>query len=277
MPVAVVTDSAADLPADVAVGHRVEVVPLVVTFEGDSRRSGVDISAEDFWRRARTAFPTTASPPPAAFAEAYSRSAEAGADGVVSVHLSGELSGTAQNARAAAGRARVPVRVIDSRLVGAGLGLAVLQAADAAAAGGGLEEVAGAAEAAAALVEVYVALETVEFLRRGGRLGAARAMLSDLLRVRPVLTLEGGVPVPVAKARTRRRALDELVARASGPARAAAVSHGDAPDAEALATRLEEACGVRPSVTLMGAALGAHLGPGALGLAVLRPSRPDPP
>lgn len=272
MAVAVVTDSAADLPPALAAEHGIEVVPLLVAFGSDTRADGVDLSPPEFWEWARREFPSTAAPPPAAFARAYGRLQDAGATGAVSIHLSGALSSTVRNAAAAAGEAGLPARVVDSRLVGVGLGLVALEAARAARAGASVDQVVHAAEETASRVLLVAALETVEFLRRGGRVGAAKAVLSDLLRIRPVLSMSEGVPVLVSRARTRGRALEEVVGLVAGPAVAAAVAHGDAPDADAVAARVEEACGVRPSVSLMGAVTGAHLGPGAVGVAVLRPA-----
>jgi DegV family protein with EDD domain len=279
VPVAVVIDSGADLPPDLASSHRIVVIPLLIAFGNESFRDGVDLPPAAFWerlagRRGRDAVPSTASPPPEAFANAYRRAADGGADAVVSVHLSSELSSTADHARSGAREAGVPVpvQVVDSRLVGVGLGLVALHAARAASDGDGPERVAGAAKDAAGRVELSAALETVELLRRGGRVGPVRAALSDALRIRPVLTMRDGSPELVAKCRTRARALDHLVSRASGPAAAAAVTvGGPASQAGDLADRVAEACGVRPFVSPMGAAIGAHLGPGAIGVAVLRP------
>lgn len=281
MPVAVVTDSGADLPPDLASSHRIVVVPLLVAFGDESFHDGVDLPPAAFWerlagRRGRDALPSTASPPPGAFADAYRSAAERGDDAVVSVHLTSELSSTAEHARSGAREPSipVPVHVVDSRLVGVGLGLVVLHAARVASGGGGPERVAGAAQDAAGRVELSAALETVELLRRGGRVGLVRGALSDALRVRPILTMRDGAPELVAKCRTRARALDHLVARAAGPAAAAAVTVGGPVSlARDLADRVAEACGVRPFVSPMGAAIGAHLGPGAIGVAVLRPAK----
>jgi DegV family protein with EDD domain len=270
--VAVVTDSAADLPAELAREAGITVVPLVVTFGDRSFADGRDLGPEEFWRLGASTYPTTASPSPAAFAAEYAALVERGREGAVSVHLSSELSSVLHNARAAASEAALPVRVLDSRSVGVGLALVVLEAARVARSGATAEEVAAGAEDAAHRVELYAALDTVEFLRRGGRVGTARALLSDLLRIRPVLTLRDGVPTLVAKARTSSRAMEEAVARAAGPAVASAVGHALAPDADRVAAQLEEACGVRPHVFRLGAATGSHLGPGAVAVAVLRPA-----
>jgi DegV family protein with EDD domain len=271
--VAVVTDSAADLSIADATSLGVQVVPLVVTFGTDSYRDGLDLAPQEFWRLAAARHPTTAAPSPAAFAEAYRRAAEDGAVAAVAVHVSGEVSSVLQQATDAARDAPLPVRVIDSRQVGPGQALVVQEASRAAAEGRDAAGVAAAAEATAGLVRVLALVESIEFLRRGGRVGVVKAVVSDLLRVRPVLTMDHGRPALVAKARTRARALEEVLRRLAAPggvAVAGRVAHALAPDAEAVVARTREALGVPISVTVMGAATGSHLGPGAVAVAVLR-------
>ena len=270
MSVAVLTDSAADLPPVVAAEHGISVVPLIVSFAAGSFRDGLDLPPEGFWERATTEVPTTASPSPETIGAAIDEAAADGADGVVAVHVSSTLSRTVESARMAAMKAALPVEVVDSRSVSLGQGLVAVAAAEAAAVGGSFQEVARAAAAAARLVDVVAFLETVEFLKRGGRVGRARAALSDLLRIRPVLTLEDGEPTLVARARTRGRAIDEVLTRVGGAARAAGVLHAGAPESTAVAEEVAERCGVAPLVSLVGAVTGTHLGPGALGVAVLR-------
>jgi DegV family protein with EDD domain len=273
-PVAVVADSACDLPPHRAQEAAIRLVPLTVTFGEESFLDGTQLSPERFWEKvADGAFPTTASPSPQALVDAYERAAADGAPGVVSVHLSSHLSRTGETARQAAASASVPVEVIDSRSVSMGQGLVALAAAGEAMRGGGLGAVAAAARSAADRLTVAAMLDTVEFLKRGGRVGAARAALSDLLRIRPVLSLEGGEPILAARARTRARALDEAMRMVSGPAERAAVFHAGAPEAAEVAEvaeRVADACGVEPEVGLIGAVTGAHLGPRAIGLAVVR-------
>ncbi|HEX2030655.1 MAG TPA: DegV family protein [Actinomycetota bacterium] len=270
--VAVVTDSAADLPPDAAASAGVTVVPLTVTFGDEAFLDGVELPPEAFWERVRGGgeLPTTASPSPEAVRGAYERARADGAAAVASIHVSGKLSRTVDTARLAAAEASLPVDVVDTRSVSAGQGLVVLAAAGAATAGAGLDRVVAAATSATSRLAVAAALETVDFLRRGGRVGAARAALSELLRIRPVLSLDDGEPVLAARARTRRRAIDEALARAAGPAEAAAVFHAGAREAEDVADRLARATGVRPSIGVIGAVTGTHLGPGALGVAVIR-------
>jgi DegV family protein with EDD domain len=269
--IAVVADSACDLPETLAERAGIRIVPLTVAFGTESFLDRTELSPEAFWDRVSTdpRFPTTASPAPRDLAEAYRAEAGAGATGVVSIHLSGTLSRTLESARQAASASPVPVEVVDTRSVSMGQGLVALAAAGAAAAHHDLSSVAERARAASARLDVVAVLDSVDFLKRGGRLGRARAALSDLLRIRPVLALERGEPVLVARPRTRRRAMDEAIARVGVPAEAAAVFHARSPDASEAVARLREACGVDPEIGLIGAVTGAHLGPRAIGLAVL--------
>lgn len=269
--VAVVTDSAADLPPESAASAGIEIVPLTVAFGDEAFLDGVELPPKEFWARVQrgSALPTTASPAPAALSEAYERAAREGAAAVVSIHVSGALSRTVATAGLAAGEASVPVEVVDTRSVSAGQGLVALAAAEVAAADADLAAVTDAARGAVSRLAVAAALETVEFLRRGGRVGAARAALSELLRIRPVLSIDDGEPVVIAKTRTRRRAIEEVLARTAGPASAAAVFHSGAPEAQDVAERVGAATGATPTLGLIGAVTGTHLGPGAIGVAVI--------
>ena len=268
MTVAVVADSACDLPP----GEGITIVPLLVAFGDQSYLDRVEIEPERFWTllAERPDFPTTSSPGPAAFADAYRRAAAGGAEGVVSVHVSARLSRTVESARRAAEESDALVEVVDTRSVSLGQGLVARAASRAAAGGASTREVAEAARAAARGVTLVAVLDTVDHLRRGGRLGRARAALSDLLRIRPVLTLEDGEPTLVSRARTRGRALGEMLRLVAGPAVEAAVLHSGAPEVEEVAAEVERACGVTPLICAIGAVTGSHLGPRALGVAVLR-------
>ena len=278
-PVAVVADSACDLPDDLAASEGVRVVPLSVAFRARSFLDGRELDAASFWDLVTTSdeVPTTASPSPAAFLEAYAAAADAGASAVVSVHVAGTLSRTVETARAASAESPVRVEVVDSRSVSLGQGLVVLAAARAAGRGAGIAEVVAEATLAVRRMRVAAALDTVEFLRRGGRVGRARAALSGMLRIRPVLSLDDGEPVLVARSRTRAAALDEVVRLTATPAEAAAVFHARADEADEVAATVAERCGVDPLVGLVGAVTGSHLGPRTLGVAVLpRAEQPRP-
>ena len=281
MPVAVVTDSSAYLPDGFAARHAVHVVPLHVLIDGRAGRDGVDIGPSEVAAALtdrRTV--TTSRPNPAEFVDTYRRLLDEGADSVVSVHLSRELSGTWESARLAAqeiGPDRV--RVVDSRTAVMGLGFAVLRAATAALDGADGVDVEAAAVAAAERTTTFFVLETLEYLKRGGRIGPAAAFLGTALAVKPVLHVKDGQIVPLEKVRTTNRAVTRLVdlaeQAAAGDGVELAVHHLAAPDrAVELATRLDER--ISPAsgcvVSELGAAIGAHTGPGMLGV-VICPSR----
>lgn len=272
--IAVVADSACDLPAEIARAAGIRIVPLIVTFGEESFLDRVELTAEAFWERVAGdgSLPTTASPSPEALVRVYEAAAADGATGVVSVHLSEALSRTSDTARIAGERSPIPVEVVDSRSVSLGEGLVALEAAKAAGDGGGLEAVALAARDAAARLAVCAFLDTVDFLQRGGRLGRAKATLSDLLRIRPVLSMADGEPVLVSRARTRSKALEEVFTRTAGLGVAAAVLHSNAPEVEDARSRVAATSGVEPITALIGPVTGAHLGPRSIGVAVVRSS-----
>lgn len=277
MPVAVVTDSSAYLPDGFANRHAVHVVPLHVLIDDRSGLDGVDIGPADVAAALvgrRTV--TTSRPNPDEFVRTYQRLLDDGADGIVSIHLSRELSGTWDSARLAAQEVGVDrVRVVDSRTAVMGLGFAVLRAATAAIAGGDGAAVENAAVAAAARTTTFFVVETLEYLRRGGRIGSAAAFLGTALAVKPVLHVKDGHIVPLEKVRTTHRAVMRLVDLAEQATGAdtveLAVHHLGAHErAVELATRLDER--ISPSsgcvVSELGAAIGAHTGPGMLGVVV---------
>jgi DegV family protein with EDD domain len=279
VPVAVVTDSTAYLPAEVVDRYGIEVVPLYVTLPGRSGREGRDISPQDVARvlGTRGAKVSTSRPTTGDFVAAYRRCLDGGADRVVSVHLSAELSGTSDAARLAAAQiGEHVVTVLDSRCTAMGTGFAVLAAARAAAAGGSAQEVAAAARASAEATHVFFVVDTLEHLRRGGRIGSAAAILGSALAVKPVLHMADGEVVPLEKVRTSGRALNRLVQRAveaagEGPA-LVAVHHLAAPErADRLAAELRERLPDLGElyVSELGAAIGAHVGPGAVGIVVV--------
>jgi DegV family protein with EDD domain len=280
VPVAVVTDSSAYLPDGFAARHAVHVVPLHVLIDDKSGLDGVDIGpAEVAAALTSRHMVTTSRPNPGEFVATYRRLLDAGADGIVSVHLSKELSGTWESAWLAAqevGEDRV--RVVDSRTTVMGLGFAVLRAAAAAIGGESGAAVEDAAVAAAARTTTFFVVETLEYLRRGGRIGSAAAFLGTALAVKPVLHVADGRIEPLEKVRTTHRAVLRLVDLAEEAAAATgadavelAVHHLAAHDrAVELATRLDERISPAPGcvVSELGAAIGAHTGPGMLGVVI---------
>lgn len=275
--VAVVTDSTASLTAAEAARWGIEVVPLDVAADGMRYADGVDLTPDalvallDSGRRL-----TTSQPPPAAFAAAYAAAAQRGAVEVVSVHLSGDLSGTVRAAGLAAQLAPLPVHVVDTRSTGTGLGFAAIAAARAARDLMTGAEVATVADRVGRSTAAWFVVDSLEHLRRGGRLSGAAAAFGTVLGLRPVLTLREGRIEVAERVRTRRAARDRLqqlavdeVHRRGTPAQVA-VQHLGRPEVAAdLAERVREAAGLdEVAVREVGAVLGGHLGIGVLAVMI---------
>ncbi|MFD3656666.1 DegV family protein [Streptomyces sp. 24-1644] len=276
--VAIVTDSTAYLPPEMMERHGITTVPLTVVLGDQALEEGTEISARSLAAALQKRHSvTTSRPNPEVFAAAYRAAAEAGATAIVSLHLSAEISGTYDSALLASKEAPVPVRVVDTGMVAMALGFCALSAAETAEAGGSLDEAVAAAEKRAAATSAYFYVDTLDYLRRGGRIGAAQALLGSALAVKPLLQLDGGRIELLEKVRTASKAiarLEELVVeRAGAGAVDIAVHHLTAPDrAERLAERLRERVPglLDLHVSEVGAVIGAHTGPGLLG-AVISP------
>ncbi|PRH78789.1 fatty acid-binding protein DegV [Streptomyces solincola] len=276
--VAIVTDSTAYLPPQTMERHAISAVPLTVVLGDQALEEGTEISARSLALALQKRRPvTTSRPSPETFAAAYRKAAEGGATAVVSLHLSAEFSGTYDAAVLAARTADVPVRVVDTGMVAMALGFCALSAAEAAEAGAAMDEVAAAAEKRAAGTSAYFYVDTLEYLRRGGRIGAAQALLGSALAVKPLLELDGGRIELREKVRTSSRAIARLEEIAAERAAAAggdvdvAVHHLAAPErAAALADRLHGRVPglTEVNVSEVGAVIGAHTGPGLLGVVV---------
>jgi DegV family protein with EDD domain len=280
--VRVVTDSTAGLSPEFAADYDVAVIPITVTLGARSGLEGVDVSSADVLEALRAKVRIgTSQPTPSAFAEVYAALAAGSEDGagdspceIVSIHLSAELSGTVASAEQVGAESDVPVHVVDSRLVSAGLGFAVEAAAHAARAGGSAAEVVGAAMRAAAATSVYFCVDDLEVLRAGGRIGPASAKIGTVFAVKPLLRIRDGVIEVEQLVRTTRKAMDrlaELAAEVASPSRASVV-HLGAPDrAAALAEQLRSSLGLESvPVCEASAAVAAHTGEGVVGVAVLR-------
>jgi DegV family protein with EDD domain len=283
----VVTDSTACLSAERAAAAGITVVPLQVVIGTESYTEGTPearAALMDALRRRQPA--TTSRPSPEQFAAYFRELAEDGATGIVSVHLSAELSATHESAQLAAASSPIPVEVVDSRSVGMGLGYAALAAARAVRHGETLADCAAAAAKRATMTSAFFYVDTLEYLRRGGRIGSAQALLGSALAVKPLLHLVDGRVEPLEKVRTAARAIARLeqvaLERAGHDAVDVAVHHlGSIPRAELLAERLraqlpsladatEDDFGALGDLTVseVGAVLGAHAGPGLLGVIV---------
>ena len=279
--VRVLTDSTAYLDPDVAAENRIEVVPLEVTVGGVPHLEGRDISSADLSEALRRWTPvSTSRPSPARLLGAYEKLIADGATEIVSVHLSGDMSGTCDAARLAARDTPVPVHVVDSRLLGMGLGYAALSAAHAAANGADGAGAAAAASSRAEGTRAFFYVDTLEHLRRGGRIGAAQALIGSALAVKPLLGLQDGRIVPLEKVRTSARALarlEELAVQAVPGASGGDVMVDVTVHHLASPERAEQLCGRLKArlpavgdlrVSEIGAVVGAHVGPGMLGVVV---------
>jgi len=277
--VAVITDSAADLEPDEAAEAGISVVPLIVNFGSDSYRAGVDMSTEGFWDRMTAPdapWPTTAASSPGDFREVYERAFSDGAEAIISIHVAGSLSGTIKSAEIAremlGGR---EIHVVDSQ--GASRAQVILAriAVEMAAAGKPPIEIAEYLAQRASDLRMYVALETLEYLKKGGRISGTRAAIGTLLSVKPIISVEAGVVDQADRVRTRGKARERLIELiTSRPIERLEILHTRAPDVEAfrdeVVARLDgrfDAAAV--PIGLVGASVGPHVGPGCLGAAVL--------
>jgi DegV family protein with EDD domain len=274
--VAIVTDSTAYLPPRTMERHGITSVPLTVVLGDRALEEGTEISARSLaqaLQKRRSV--TTSRPSPQLFDETYRKLAGAGVDGIVSLHLSSEFSGTYDAAVLAAREAPVPVRVVDTGMVAMALGFCAVSAAEVAETGGTVDEAVTAAEKRAAGTSAFFYVDTLDYLRRGGRIGAAQALFGSALAVKPLLQLDGGRIELLEKVRTASKAiarLEEIVTERAGSAQVdIAVHHLAAPErASALADRLRtRVSGLADlHVSEVGAVIGAHTGPGLLGAVV---------
>ena len=272
MTVAIVTDSTADLPPAMVAARSIKVVPLTLHFDGRSLLDGVDITPSEFYRKLpnATTHPTTSQPSPGQFAETYT-SLLADHDSVISIHISEKLSGTYESARQGAEMTDAKrVHVIDSQVVSMSLGLVTLAASTMAASGSDAETIVSKVEGMRADVQTYFSVATLEFLRRGGRIGRASALVGSVLQVKPVLCIRDGLVTPLERVRTFERALTRIVeltrAVDRGHGVCVIVGHAGADeDAERVGRELEpiaETLMIQP----LGPVVGAHAGPGVVGV-----------
>ena len=273
--IAVVTDSSASLPARLARDLGVKVVPIVLALNGQVLRDGIDITPGELYGLLRHSnhIPTTSAPSIGDFLRVYASAAET-ASGIVSIHMSSRLSATLDSAAAASQLVDdVQIRVLDCQTAAMGQGFVVMEAARAAAEGADLETVVARARAVASRIQLLASIDTLEYLHRGGRIGGAAALVGTVLQIKPILYLADGHVDVFAKPRTRSKAirvmLEQLARQADGRRLHVAILHAAAPDdAEALRQRIaEDYDPVELYVTEMTPVIGAHTGPGLLGMA----------
>jgi len=270
--VRVVCDTACDLPDELVEEFGISLVPLHVRFGSTELVDREELSAKEFWRRCEVdkEFPETAAPAPGAFQEAFEAAARAGSSGVLCVTLSSKLSATHAVACQAAQAAGLAVKVIDSRSVTLGEGLVVLAAAEAAAGGADLEAVAAEALSARDRLFVYGTIDTLENLRRGGRIGGAAAAVGALLSIKPVIEVRDGAVEEESKQRTRSKSLRYLASKvlSAGPLERFGVVGADAEDFDEFLGLVAGVRASRPTVVGdIGPVIGAHAGRGAIGVA----------
>lgn len=273
MAVRIVTDSSSDLSAERAEQLEIDVVPLSIRFGDEEFTDRVQLSVDEFYTRltASAALPETAAPSPGAFEEVFRGAAERGADGVVCLTLSSELSATIASAQNAARSVEgvIDVRVIDSRSITTGLASQAIAAADAARRGASLDEVVALVEDMASRTHVIGALDTLEYLKRGGRIGGAQALLGNLLSIKPLLDLSTGRVEEAGKARTRRKALQWLADRtlALDEPENLSICHANAGDLDEFLALLAPKYTVEQlTVCQIGPVIGTHGGPGMIGV-----------
>jgi DegV family protein with EDD domain len=278
--IGVVTDSASDLEPAEAAERGITVVPLYVTFGDKEYKAGVDLSSKDFWREltaAGAAFPKTAAAPPGAFREAFDRLFDEGAEDVIYVGVGAKLSATVASAKVArdgmAADRQSHIFIVDSASASMGVTLLAQMAVDMAAQGKSATEIVAELERRREDVRFYVMLETLEYLKRGGRISAAQAAIGSVLSVKPIITVEDGVVETADRPRTRGKARARLLELLSAKnVEQVWLLHGDAEGMEEFAGELAAATGIpRDQMTthLIGPSVGPHVGPGAYGAVVL--------
>ena len=275
--IAVVTDSASDLTPEQAAAAGITLVPLLVTFGDREYRAGVDMSAEMFWAELTAPgapFPKTAAAAPGTFRDTFASLLAEGADEIVYVGVGSKLSATVQSAKVA--RAMVAdgtIRIIDSESATLGQAVLALTAASMAAQGASGADIVAAVERRRATLRLYLVLETLEYLKRGGRISAAQAAIGSVLSVKPIITIENGVVETADRPRTRGKARARLLELLAGSrAERVAILHGRAPDVDLFADELAAVLDFpREQMTfnLLGASVGPHVGPGSYGAVVL--------
>jgi DegV family protein with EDD domain len=273
MTIRIVTDSSCDLPDAVAAEHGIRIVPLTIRFGDEEFLDREELSTSEFWRRCASSatLPETAAPAPGQFEAVYRELHNEGASGIVVVSLSSALSATMQSAELAARAVAdvIPVRVVDSRSVSLGVGTIAIACARKAAAGGTLEQVADLARDLASRTKVWGALDTLENIKKGGRIGGAKAMLATALAIKPIIEVVDGKVEEGGKQRTRSKALKFLVdkvAEYDGQIDSVAVLHADCPDVEQFVEMLRPHYDGEIVIGDIGPVVGTHAGRGTIGV-----------
>jgi DegV family protein with EDD domain len=283
MTVRIVTDSTADLTPAEAATLGVTIVPLTVFFGEEEFLDIIELDSASFYEKLQKTkdLPRTSQPPPASFQEAYTRLIAEGTDGIISVHLSSKLSGTYQSACTARDTMpedirKVPIEVIDSLSISGGMALSIRKAADEAKQGLSLEEIKHHLVERFSRTRIFAVLDTLEYVKRGGRIGAARALLGNMLSVKPIVTLKDGEVVPVEQPRTRSKAYARLAQLVSDlkPFEELLIAESSPEVGEQLAEAMKAVYSEPVQRYTLGAVLGTHTGPGAVAVAVVSAQHP---
>jgi len=272
MNVRIVTDSACDLRGDEVDELNIEVVPLSIRFGDDEYTDREQLDVTEFYRllAESDALPETAAPSPGRFAEAFQRHLDAGATAIVCINLSSAISATMQSAITAAGEFEADIHIVDSKSITAGQGSIVLGAARLAAAGASADEVVAAAESMSERTHVFGALDTLENLQKGGRIGNAQALLGSMLSIKPIIDISSGAVEEAGKQRTRKKSLAWLRDKLADfdTVENLAIMHGEAPDIDQFITLLSEVTDVsNVRIEKIGPVVGTHGGPRVVGYA----------
>jgi DegV family protein with EDD domain len=269
----VITDSACDIPEEIARRLDIDIVSLSIRFGDEEYTDRVDLTPEQFWAKCKSSktLPETAAPSPGAFQSAYQRALADGCDGVIVLTLSALLSATHQSAVIASEAVAdsIDVRIVDTKAVSMAQGLLVIDVAEVAANGADLEQLVRRAESLVPKVDVVAMLDTLEHLIKGGRVGGARALLGQVLSIKPLLELKDGVVAEAGRQRTRAKALVAIaeVARAHAPLRRLALVHGASSEVKTLESLVADIATEYPLIVAdIGPVVGTHGGPGIIGL-----------
>lgn len=278
MTIRLVTDSTADIPKDQAQADRITVVPLTVFFGDEAYRDGVDLDNASFYRKLQESkdLPRTSQPSPAAFQEAYINLINDGADAILSVHLSSKLSGTYQSACTAQDTLpdtvkKIPIEIIDSKNISIAMSRSIMRAAQEVKEGLSLSEIKAHILDELSRTRILCVLDTLEYVKRGGRIGGARAFLGNMLSVKPIISLKDGEVIPVEQPRTRNKAytrVAELVGE-MGPIEHISIGESSEGFAEQLAQYIKTVYTGDLPMYKLGATLGTHTGPGTAAVAVV--------
>jgi DegV family protein with EDD domain len=274
MRIGLVTDSNADLPPEVVARYAIEVVPSLINIDGRSYEDGIEITREEFYNRLPRMKPppTTSAPSVGAFQVRYEKLLRQGAQSVLSIHAANTLSGIYNGARLAAQEFGERVKIIDSGQLSLGIGFQVLAAAEAIARSAVLEEILALVESVRQRVRVMALLESLEYVRRSGRVSWARAMLGSLLHIQPLIELRYGVVLRLGQARTRLQGVARLLESLNsfGRLEKLAILHTNAePAARQLLEQVDGRVPVKPFIVNVTTAIGTHVGPNGLGIAAL--------